>query len=168
MDKLRKLIFKGILQTLMIVAAGIIIGLLANTLRADRLELAKSSVKQSVQSSQQTGQKTSAITKINVWEGFKAFRSGSALFIDARHPADFDAGHIPHALNIPPDKNFSMETKDPKSRSKLIIIYCQSLTCPMADELATSIAANGFTNIKVMSEGWDAWSQSGYPVESGR
>lgn len=164
MEKLRNLIFKGILQTLIIVMAGIIIGLAANSLRADRLVISKNDSKQPVQSSQ----KTSAITQISVWEGFKAFRSGSAIFIDARHQSDFNAGHIPHAVNIPPGKKFSMESKDPKAMSKLIITYCQSKDCPLADELTKQISAAGFTNIKVMSEGWDAWSQSGYPVESGR
>jgi rhodanese-related sulfurtransferase len=38
----------------------------------------------------------------------------------------------------------------------------------LSDDLAKDLAASGFTNIKVMSEGWEAWSQSGYPVESGR
>jgi rhodanese-related sulfurtransferase len=168
MEKLKKLVFKGILQALIIVAAGIIIGLAANTLRADRLELAKSNVKQPAQSSQQTGQQANAITKISVWEGFEAFRSGSAIFLDARSEYDFNVGHIPHAHNIPPGKRFTMESKNPKAKSKLIITYCQGRDCPLADELAKAISAAGFTNIKVMPEGWEAWSQSGYPVESGR
>ncbi len=168
MEKLKQLILKGILQALIIVAAGIIIGLAANSLRADRLELAKNSVKQPAQSSQQTGQQANAIAKISIWDGFKAFRSDSAIFIDARSEYDFDAGHIPHAHNIPPGKRFNMESKNPKARSKLIIVYCQGRDCPLADELAKAIQAAGFTNIEVMPEGWEAWSQSGYPVESGR
>jgi rhodanese-related sulfurtransferase len=168
MDKMGKIFKRGILQVLIIIAAGVIIGLAVNNLRQDKVETPQKSDIQAGQSSSQITPNSVQITKISVWEGFKAFRSGSAMFIDARHPADFDAGHIPKAVNIPPEKNFSMDSKDQKAASKLIIVYCQSRDCPLADELAKKIAQDGFTNIKVMPEGWEAWNESGYPVESGR
>jgi rhodanese-related sulfurtransferase len=168
MEKLRKLIFKGIFQVLIIVAAGIIIGLAANSLRADRLELAKNEIKQPAQSSQQIVKKPNAIKKISVWDGFKAFQAGTAVFLDARSEYDFNAGHIPKAVNIPPKKEFNLDSDNPKARSRLIITYCQGKDCPLSDELAKILVSAGFTNVRVMTEGWEAWSQSGYPVQSGR
>jgi rhodanese-related sulfurtransferase len=166
MVALKRILLKGFVQT--IIMAGLVLGPHENVLCADKPNpagLKAQTAGKPVQA--QSAQKT-VITKITIWEGFDAFRSGKALFMDARSEQDFDAGHIPKAVNIPPGKKFTMDTKDPKVKSRLIITYCHSKGCPLADDLARNIAALGFTNIKVMSEGWEAWNQSGYPVESGR
>jgi rhodanese-related sulfurtransferase len=162
----KRLLLKCTIQA--IVIAGIAFGPIANNLCAEELNPAKKSAQTSNQAVQSQSAQKASISKITIWEGFKAFRSGKALFMDARSEIDFSDGHIPKAVNVPPGKKFTMESKDPKVKSKLIITYCQSRDCPLADDLAKNLAASGFTNIKVMSEGWEAWSQSGYPVESGR
>jgi rhodanese-related sulfurtransferase len=166
MFAVKRIMLKGIVQVVII--AGIVLGPYAHILHADKVNPADAKAKTAGETVQvQSAQKT-VIAKITIWEGFLAFRSGKALFLDARSEQDFNAGHIPKAVNIPPGKSFSMETKDPKVKSKLIIAYCHSKGCPLADDLARNVAAMGFTNIRVMSEGWEVWSQTGYPVESGR
>ena len=151
-----------------IIIAVIALGPIANNLYADKLNPAKKTAQTSGKPAQNQEAQKASISKITIWEGFEAFRSGTALFMDARNEQDFDLGHIPKAVNVPPGKKFTIESKDPKARSKLIITYCQSRDCPLSDDLAKNLAASGFVNIKVMTEGWEAWSQSGYPVESGR
>ena len=166
MVDVKRLLLKGAIQVIII--AVIALGPIANKIFADKLNPAKKNAQTSGKSVQNQAAQKASISKITIWEGFEAFRSGKALFMDARSEQDFNIGHIPKAVNVPPGKKFTIESKDPKAKSKLIITYCQSRDCPLSDDLAKNLAASGFTNIKVMSEGWDAWSQSGYPVESGR
>jgi rhodanese-related sulfurtransferase len=168
MKNLRKLFFRGVLQTIAIIAVGAVIGLSANSLRADRLMLAKNDNQQAKQTSGQAVQNQNAITDITVWEAFKAFRSGKTLFIDARKDYDFNAGHIPNAVNIYPGGKSRLRATEPKGKSEPIITYCLSADCGLAEELAKELASQGFTNVKVMKDGWEAWSASGYPTESGR
>ena len=159
-------LLKGAIQVIII--AVIALGPIANNIFADKNNPADGNEQISKKAAKSQSVQKAVISKITIWEGFEAFRSGKVLFLDARNEQDFDAGHIPKAVNIPPGKKFTVESNNPKAKSKLIITYCHSKDCPLADDLAKNIAASGFTNIKVMSEGWEAWSQSGYPVESGR
>ncbi len=168
MNKLGRIFAKGILQTIIIIVAGVVIGLSVNALRPDRIEPVKGGTKQTEQSSTQLNPNLVPVTKISVWEGFKAFRSGEALFIDARSDYDYNLGHIPKAINIHPGKGDKSVNAIEKNKSRLIITYCLGVDCPLAEELAKELAADGFTNVREMPEGWEAWSMSGYPVESGR
>lgn len=168
MNKAGKILSKGMLQTLIIIAAGILTGLAANSLRADRLELAAVGPRQPVQAALQAGKGPGSVTKISIWEGFKIFRSGKALFMDARSEYDFNAGHIPKAVNVHPGKGSQSLNSFANDKKRLVVIYCQSAGCHLAEDLAKELLSNGFADLKIMTEGWEAWSQSGYPVESGR
>jgi rhodanese-related sulfurtransferase len=168
MDRIGKILKKGILQTIIIIAAGVIIGLTVNALRQEKVEQAGEGALQTGQSEQQIKPVAVPVVKISVWEGFQAFRSGKALFIDARSEYDYNLGHIPKAINIHPGKGDKSVNTIEKDKSRLIITYCLGVDCPLAEELANELAADGFTNVREMPEGWEAWSMSGYPVESGR
>src|ERR1039457_7133172 len=52
-------------------------------------------------------------------------RSG-ALVIDVRSPGEFNAGHLPNAVNLPVDE---MDTTLPdrlKDKDRVLLLYCQS------------------------------------------
>lgn len=168
MNKLERIFKRGILQVLIIIAAGVIIGLAVNTLRHDKIETAGEVAATAGQASSQITTNPVQVAKISVWEGFKSFRSGKALFIDARSEYDYNLGHIPKAINIHPGKGDKSVNAIEKDKSRLIITYCLGIDCPLAEELAKELMADGFTNVREMPEGWEAWSMSGYPQESGR
>jgi rhodanese-related sulfurtransferase len=168
MNKLGRIFAKGMLQTIIIIVAGIVIGLTVNAMRPDKVELTGEGTAQNGQSESQIKPVAVPVVKITVWEGFKAFRSGKALFIDARSEYDYNLGHIPNAINIHPGKGDKSVKENEKDKSRLIITYCIGIDCPLAEELAKELMADGFTNVREMPEGWEAWNMSGYPVESGR
>jgi len=47
--------------------------------------------------------------------------------VDARTEMEYAQGHIPKALNIPPDKLNIIGTLLPKNRQTLVIIYCRGV-----------------------------------------
>jgi rhodanese-related sulfurtransferase len=94
------------------------------------------------------------------------FESGSALFIDARHEFDYKLGHIKGAINIPLrmyDKKKDLLTSVPKNR--LLVVYCDGAECNSSIELSTTLAKEGYTDVKIFFGGWRDWSSANLPIE---
>ena len=85
---------------------------------------------------------------------------GSVTVVDARLPADFMAGRIDGAVNIPPnlsaDKSVNALGSLPKSSP--IVIYCQSRDCPYSASVARKLIVSGFDNLSILDGGWNEWT----------
>jgi rhodanese-related sulfurtransferase len=95
--------------------------------------------------------------------------NGVALFLDAREPADYDAGHIGNALNLPAqsfERHFSAIAPMLSPDSEMVL-YCDGKECDLSHWLAESLRQQGFTNTHILHNGWTAWSQSGWPTGRG-
>ena len=85
--------------------------------------------------------------------------------LDVRRPAEYESGHVPHAvtaplLNLP--ENVSALPLDPKLPTAVI---CAG---GYRSSAATSILEqNGFTNLLNVTGGTSAWINASYPVEQG-
>jgi len=95
--------------------------------------------------------------------------SGHSLFIDARAPEAYEAGHIYGAVNITEQtvEDHIFELMD-KARESEVIIYCSGPECPQAIELAELLIENDIKPIHVYSGGLDQWQKMGYPVVRGK
>jgi rhodanese-related sulfurtransferase len=94
--------------------------------------------------------------------------NGAALFLDARAPADYAAGHIGNALNLPAlsfESHFGAVAPMLAPESPLVL-YCDGTECDLSHRLAASLRQLGFTNSHVLFNGWTAWRQAGWPVSS--
>jgi len=94
----------------------------------------------------------------------KALFDKKYLFIDARDPADFNAGSIKSAINIP-YHNFEKDKSGVESlpKDKVYVIFCSS-ACDVSIDLAYAMAHMGFTKVYIFHGGWDAWKEAGYPT----
>lgn len=52
--------------------------------------------------------------------------AAGAAVIDVRTAAEFQAGHLPEAVNIPYDQIASRQSDLPADKSKAVILYCRS------------------------------------------
>jgi rhodanese-related sulfurtransferase len=95
--------------------------------------------------------------------------AGAALFVDAREPDEFAAGHIPGALNMPFDEITAeperMESLDTAGRP--IVVYCGGGTCEVSKGLAWELIAAGQRRVAVFAGGFTEWAEVGYPAEAG-
>jgi rhodanese-related sulfurtransferase len=82
------------------------------------------------------------------------------IIIDARWKRDYLLGHIDNAINIEPDQNEEtiQNSLSHLSYNKKIIIYCQSESCPYADNTAKKLQALGYDNVYHYKKGWVDWS----------
>jgi rhodanese-related sulfurtransferase len=97
----------------------------------------------------------------------RAFDDGAAVFIDARSTEAYQAGHIPGARSLPlyelPDGGHP--TLDGLPKTATIIVYCQGVSCDSAERLARRLRRAGYAHARVFTQGWEGWTQSGYPAE---
>jgi rhodanese-related sulfurtransferase len=108
----------------------------------------------------------SAAAFLPLGEARKLWGGGVALFLDARDPLDFAAGHIGNALNLPAksfDTTFAAIAPMLTPASELVL-YCDGQECDLSHELAQSLRARGYTNLHLLQNGWTAWKEAGFPV----
>lgn len=96
----------------------------------------------------------------------------TALFIDARTPERFSAGHIPGARNLrTPDIDLRYGTDPALERYRHLIIYGENPGTASVNAMAKRMIEagyNGFVKkrVKVFPGGWQEWEITGLPIES--
>ena len=97
------------------------------------------------------------------------FVTQSAIFLDARAREIFEEGHIQGALSLPAEeieKNFEAFSADVPPEAT-IVAYCDGESCNLSKELALALLDRGYTNVRVLVNGWTVWQQRNLPVEKG-
>ena len=96
----------------------------------------------------------------------------TALFIDARNPERFAAGHIPGARNMrTPDVDLRYGTDPALERYKYLIVYGENPGTASVNAMAKrliEVGYNGFVKkrVKVFPGGWEEWEITGLPIEA--
>lgn len=88
-----------------------------------------------------------------------------SLILDVREPAEFAAGHLPGAVNIPRGLlEFKIDTQPEfqGQRQAPIVVYCQT---GGRSALATQVLNQlGYEGAVSMAGGFKAWAESGLPL----
>ncbi len=89
--------------------------------------------------------------------------SGAILVVDVREPHEFEAGHMPGAVNMPLSR---FEPSDLQSEDgKRIVLSCAAgMRSFRALEMATAAGADVDTHV---GQGMKGWYAAGFPVEQG-
>jgi rhodanese-related sulfurtransferase/plastocyanin len=89
---------------------------------------------------------------------------GNYTLIDSRPLLRFQEGTIPTAINLPYpgfDKNTNLL---PTDKNRLVVFFCQGVTCMMSPMSLRKAQALGYTNLKVYREGVPEWQVRDYLV----
>lgn len=92
---------------------------------------------------------------------------GSAIVIDARPRAEFDAGHIPgaHVIDAPDDEQVaSVERIAKGDKAAPLVVYCNGPYCQASRRLADRLVASGFKNVRRYQLGMPVWRALGGPT----
>jgi ArsR family transcriptional regulator len=92
-------------------------------------------------------------------------RDGVVTVLDVRPPDEFNAGHIPRAINIPLHDLESRLREIPKNRE--IVAYCRGPYCVLAFEAVAKLRQRGFT-ARRLEDGYPEWKAGGLPIEAMR
>ncbi len=84
------------------------------------------------------------------------------ILLDVRDSAEFDAGHLPKAMNISRGLlEFKIGSMIPDKNAN-IVLYCRT---DARSALATAVLQEmGYTNVKNMLGAFKAWGEAGYPI----
>ena len=95
------------------------------------------------------------------------FRSGQALFVDARVPEHYQQGHISGAVSLLLDRideTINAFLSD-HGGATVIVTYCSGVYCPDAAHLAALLKDFGYSRVTVFRGGMEQWQKEGLPVE---
>jgi len=92
----------------------------------------------------------------------KRLSVGDLVVIDVRPAMEFQHGHLPGAISIPPEELAVRIDELPRDRP--IVAYCRGPYCLFADEAVALLRQRGFVAHR-LDGGWPEWSVEGRPVE---
>ena len=100
-------------------------------------------------------------------EAIAMFEGGQALFIDARTPAEFDAGHIPNAINVPYDEfdSYLELLLEQAPMYNVLVTYCDGAECHSSIELAIKLCNAKLGDTRIFFGGAEEWTKAGMPLE---
>lgn len=92
----------------------------------------------------------------------------NVTIVDVRSAEEFAKGHIPGAINVPPEKHAAFEgneTEFPELRKDgYNYVYCYQLLCNLSQKAAKKFASLGYP-VKEMVGGFEEWKEHKYPIE---
>ncbi len=103
--------------------------------------------------------------EISVNDAVRLINQKDALLIDVREPAEFAAGHIPNARNVPAAQLKERAKDFEKYKSKPVIVHCRN---GQRSSAATSaLREAGFSEAFKLRDGLTAWEQANLPIQKG-
>lgn len=87
---------------------------------------------------------------------------GLVTVIDVRPEAEFVAGHLPGAINIPPDElEKRLKMLDTEQD---VVAYCRGPHCVYSFDAVERLRSKGIKASR-LEEGFPEWKSAGYPIE---
>jgi rhodanese-related sulfurtransferase len=105
---------------------------------------------------------------VELKEAKRLFDEKAAIFLDSRSKEDYRDSHIQEALALPLIslvQDRTLASRIIPDKNGLFIIYCSGEGCDLSVELAKELIALGYSNVKVLGEGYPGWAEANYPVE---
>ena len=97
-------------------------------------------------------------------ELFRRLRDEEVLVLDVRPAAEYAAGHIPGAINVPHDQLAARLAELPGGVD--IVAYCRGRYCVFAPDAVRLLRARGFS-ARLLAGGLPDWRLAGLPVAAG-
>ena len=96
-----------------------------------------------------------------------AKKKGLTILVDVRQAPEYDAGHIPGAINIPLGELAKITSGDPRLASaKHIVVYSKSWHRSVAPVGAKMLMREGYANVHVYRRGIEEWQLKDRPVST--
>ena len=99
---------------------------------------------------------------VNTAEATHLINREDAMVVDVREPAEYGAGHILGAKNVPLSR-VGDAAELARRKEKPLIVYCDS--GDRASKALAVLKKQGFSRVVNLSGGLGGWQQAGLPVE---
>jgi hydroxyacylglutathione hydrolase len=102
------------------------------------------------------------LTLAEVTQRLRKSGAGDEIVLDVRGAGEWEAGHLPRALNVPVGELDERLEEIPRNRA--VIVHCQ--TGARAAMAVSILRARGFKDVSQFPGGFAEWQRAGQPVES--
>lgn len=89
-------------------------------------------------------------------------RAGEVVVVDVRAEAEYAAGHLPGAVNLPADQLHARLAELPDGLD--VVAYCRGPFCVTSDTAVRALKAAGRNALRLV-DGYPEWAAAGLPVE---
>ncbi|WP_404418051.1 ArsR/SmtB family transcription factor [Marinospirillum sp.] len=89
-------------------------------------------------------------------------QAGRVQLLDVRSEDEFQAGHLPSALNLPADQLDQLLDRLP--RDQPLVAYCRGPYCVLSHQVVERLRSLGF-QVTRYEEGYPEWKAAGLPVD---
>ncbi|KJS00285.1 MAG: rhodanese [Desulfobulbaceae bacterium BRH_c16a] len=102
---------------------------------------------------------------IHLDQAKQLFERKTAIFLDTRPQSQYEDGHISGALSLPWQDVTSAFTEiaGELEDNQTIVTYCDGENCELSHDLAMFLKEMGFTDVRVLINGWTVWQDAGLP-----
>jgi rhodanese-related sulfurtransferase len=100
--------------------------------------------------------------KVTILQATQMFNQGKTLLLDVREEAEFAAGHVHDAKNIPLKQLPSRLAELNKFKAKTVIVVCASGV--QSSKALAQLKQGGFTEAYSLEGGLTAWKAQGLPM----
>jgi rhodanese-related sulfurtransferase len=159
------------LQTLLLCAAGALVGVGANALSPRTAPLGTPVLPQADSTPGACAVDGVAagfapVPRISVAEAKPLCVACSAGFVDARDEEEFTQGHIAGAVHLPPG-DVPPPALEVLRRHPTVVVYDGDPAGMMAEAVAMGLREMGVKDVRVLEGAWPAWMAEGGPGTSG-
>lgn len=151
-------------EALILIGTAVAVALIVYAVRSDKIGINPATANPDAVQQSQT---ENGFSEISLEDAVSLYQEKGAIFADARHAADFAAGHIKGAVNLyTADQEIWLpEFLAGTDPTAVIIAYCDGENCHLAPALAELLFFNGFDKVLYLKNGWTRWRDGGFPVE---
>lgn len=103
----------------------------------------------------------SRLATISREELLERMRAGEVVVLDVRPRAEYAAGHLPDAVNVPPDELAARLADLPAGQP--VVAYCRGPLCAYADTAVRALTGQGRPALRLV-DGLPEWAAAGLPV----
>jgi hydroxyacylglutathione hydrolase len=93
----------------------------------------------------------------------KIKRGSAPTIVDVRSGGEYQAGHVPGAINIPFWSAFTSDKLDAVDKSKRVVLYCGH--GPRAGIAKLALSLSGFEKISYLTGHMTAWKKAGLQMD---
>lgn len=158
-------------QSLVLVAAGLGVGLAANALGprpapiGTPVHAASASATATCAAPEAARPKHRTMSRA---DAIQACASCTVAFVDARGGAAFAQGHIPEAIHLPPEGH----ADEPATLERLrgfatVVVYDDTEGCRLGAGVADRLAASGLRDVRLLEGSWSEWLEAQGPAQAG-
>lgn len=101
-------------------------------------------------------------SRVSLLQATQLINQGKAVIVDVREPAEFSAGHLRDAKNIPLKELSNRIGELDKFKTKSVIVVCQSGT--RSAKAVAELKKAGFAEAFSLDGGVAGWQAQGLPI----